>query len=556
MTTPAGGFLGKLAGIGEQMVLWGVLQQAIGAAGQPALTELAALVNADHPLTRLSPADAATAVNRSFLSSGNGATEAAAAGIDAGRFATLRLLAGTAPSPQDLAAALRRGVIGEAGTGGSSTSFEQGIREGNLLNKWAPLVKALAKIWPTPQLALNALLEGQLPQAEARALYEKLGGDPQFFDVEFNTSGSSPTPAEAAEMLRRGVIQQNGTGPDATSYEQAFLEGPWRDKWAHAYLTLAKIWPTPPLALNALLKGQLSEQEASALYGKLGGDPQFFRTEYNVEGNAPSPVEALQLAKRGVIPWTGTGTDTVSYEQAFLEGPWRNKWLKSFEALAEYIPPPETVRTLLEQGAIDHDQAAKWWSDYGLADSTVTAYLNAATFNNTAATRGLTESSVLDMYYAQLISEDDAKKLLDLFGTPASNQGLMLAYVDMRRSITAVNSAVSRIQTLYVARKIGEQTARDALGRLQIPAVTIDSVIQTWNLEASVNVKTLTPAEIADAVKEAIIEPDEGLSELQALGYTPYDAWVYLSTKLKTALPDKPPKISAAPLGAVIPGVT
>lgn len=556
MTTPAGGFIGKLAGIGEQMVLWGVLQQAIGAAGQPALTELAALVNTDHPLMRLSPADAATAVNRAFLDAASGTAEAAAGGIDPGRFATLQRLAGTAPGPQELALALRRGLISRSGSGPTATSFEQGIREGNLLDKWASVIDALAAQPLSPADAASAVVRNFLDLAAGEAAAQKSGVDPEIFRTLIELSGDAPGPQQLAEALRRGLIPASGTGAGSTSFQQGIAEGRLSDKWAPVIKGLAQLWPTPPLALNALLKGQLSESEALALYVKLGGDPQFFRTEFNVEGNAPTPVEALQLAKRGIIPWTGTGANAVSYEQAFLEGPWRNKWLKSFEALAEYIPPPETTRTLLEQGAIDHAQAAQWWAWYGLSDTTITAYLNAANFNNTAATRGLTESSVLDMYYAQLISQDDAKKLLDLFGTPASNQDLMLAYVDMRRSITAVNDSVSRIQALYVARKIGQQTAQDALSRLKIPSSTIDEIIQTWNIAASVNVRTLTEAQIADAWERGIMDQPTAQGELEAIGYTPYDAWVVLSIKNKAPLPDQPPKQVAAPLGAVVPGVT
>src|SRR5487761_532591 len=116
---------GKFTGAAEQLFLWGVLSQVVGTAGQPALTELAAIANTAHPLTRLSPAEAATALTRSFLDPATAQSEAAAAGIDAGRLATMRLLAGTAPGSQDLAAALRRGIIPEAGSGGASTSFTQ-----------------------------------------------------------------------------------------------------------------------------------------------------------------------------------------------------------------------------------------------------------------------------------------------------------------------------------------------------------------------------------------------------------------------------------------------
>jgi hypothetical protein len=459
-----------MAGLGDvlggsseirQLLVWGLFNQMLSELLAPYLAVLGQDVNARHPDMVLSPPDLADAVVRNFKDLAAAEGEAAKSGLDPDRFATLRHLAGNAPAPQQLAEALRRQIIPEKGKGADATSFEQGIAEGRLADKWTAMIKGLA------------------PQ-----------------------------------------------------------------------------WPTPPLALNALLKGQLSDAEAKTLYEKLGGDPQFFTTEYNVEGNAPTPVEALQLANRGIIPWNGTGADAVSYEQAFLEGPWRNKWLKAFEALAEYIPPPETVRTLLEQGAIDHQQAAKWWSNYGLAPDTVNAYLKAADFNNTAATRGLSESSVLDMYYAQLVSTDDAKSLLGLFGVPKSNQDLMLAYVDMRRAIAAVNSAVSRIQSLYTARKIGEQTAREALTRLKIPASTIDSIIQTWNLTASINVRTLTEAQIADAWSAGIMDQETAQAELEAIGYTPYDAWVLLSIKAKAPQPNQPSRTVAAPLGAVIPGVT
>ena len=418
------------------------------------------------------------------------------------------------------------------------------------------MIRGLAQQLLSPADAADAAVRNFLPADQAAAEAAKSGVPADTFATMMHLAGDAPAPGQLAEALRRGVIADTGTGPDSTSFQQGIAEGRLADKWTALVKALAQVWPTPTLALDALLKGQLTEAEATALYTKLGGDPQFFRTLYDVQGNAPTPTEALQLANRGIIPWTGTGADAVSYEQAFLEGPWRNKWLPAFEALAQYIPPPETVRTLLEQGAIDHAQAAKWWSEYGLPQDTVNAYLAAADFNNTAATRGLTESSVLDMYFAQMITEDDAKKLLSLFGVSDSNQQLMLAYVDLRRSITAVNNAVSRIQTLYAARKISEQTARDALNRLQIPASTIDSIIQTWNLVASVSVKTLTETQIVDAWYLQVMDEPTALSELEAIGYTPYDAWVLLSIKAKGPIPNQPPKQVAAPLGAVVPGVT
>jgi hypothetical protein len=409
----------------------------------------------------ISPADAASAVVRHFLGQGEGEAAAAKSGVDAALFATLTQLSADAPAPGQLAEALRRGLIPEAGTGPGAVSFDQGIAEGRLGDKWTAMIKGLAQEWPTPTDALAAGLEGQVPMAEAQALYERFGGDPQYFKLLFDT-----------------------------------------------------------------------------------------------RGNAPTPLEALQMANRGIIPWTGTGPDVTSYEQAFLEGPWRNKWEQPYKHLGEYVPPPETVRTLLEDGAIDQHQAAALWAKAGMAPDTIATYMQAALFNNLAATRGLTVGAVLDMYYAQLVSKDDAASLLQLFQVPPDNRDLLLAFVDMRRSITAVNTAVRRIQTLFTTRKIGVETATQALERLNVPATEIDSIVTTWEIEASVNVKTLTEAQIVDAQAAGIIDIDQAMTELQAIGYTAFDAWVLLSIKNKGPLPNQPPQISSAPLGDVIPGVT
>lgn len=453
-------FFGK-GTIGEQLFVWGFLQGVINSLASPGLRELEQLVNHAAPNQVLSPADIATAINRSFMTQGQGVTEANASGIDEARLNILKHLAGNAPSPGDLVTALRRGIIQATGTGPDSVSFQQGIAEGNLLDKWTDVVRQLATEWPTPADALAAALEGQV---------------------------------------------------DLPTGQQ--------------------------------------------LYAKFGGAPEYFQLLYNTRGNAPTPIEALDLANRGIIPWTGTGPDATTYEQAFLEGPWRNKWLKPYEALGEYRPPPETVRALLEAGAIDDQRASQLWTSYGMTQQTIQEYITAANNTKNAATKGLTQSAVLQMYYNQLISEADARQFLALFGIDQQNADLLIAYVDMQRSIAAVTTAVSRIQTLYTSRKITESTARDALTRLKVPGSAIDGLVTTWNVVAAANVRTLTETQIVDAWAQQVLTQDQAQGELEAIGYTPFDAWVLLSTKNKQPLPNQPAATIGAPLGAVIPGVT
>lgn len=262
------------------------------------------------------------------------------------------------------------------------------------------------------------------------------------------------------------------------------------------------------------------------------------------------------MANRGYIPWDGTGPDVTSYEQAFKESRWRDKWAPAYRKYADYLPAPETVRSLLEQGSIDQATAVALWHKSGLDQETVGAYLQAAAFNNSAATRGLAINEVLNMFYGQLIGEPETVQLLELFHVPQHTINLLVSYTLVRRSIAAVTAATARIKSLLAARKIGSDTARQALERLQIPGSTIDGLISAWEVEASVSVRVLTEAQIVDAWEVQAISQDEAEAELAAIGYTPYDAWVLLSIKAKQPLPNKPARIVAAPAGTVIPGVT
>lgn len=262
------------------------------------------------------------------------------------------------------------------------------------------------------------------------------------------------------------------------------------------------------------------------------------------------------MARRGIIPKDGTGPDAVSYEQAFLEGPWRDKWSPAFWAVSQFIPTAREVITLLKDGAVDKDTAAAWMKRAGADDTTTAAFIAEADTSLLSDYKGLTTSAVLGMYYNRLITPADATSILESLHVSAEAAPLMLAYADLQRAIAATNSAVSRVGSLYAARKITVETAKQSLLSLQVPAAAVQEIITVWQLENSINVKLLTQSEIVDAWVYGIMTQDEAVTELTNIGYTPYDAWVLLSVKAKAPLPDPPGPGPAPPQGTVIPGVT
>lgn len=551
--------LGDLFGAGsvaEQLLVWGLMNQAIGAAAAPYFSQLQQDVSARSPVEPLSPADAASAVVRNFLTAAEGSGIAARSGIPAGTFGTMIALSADAPGPQQLAAGLLRGLIAESGTGEVSTSFEQGIAEGRLGDKWAPLIKGLAEALLSPADAASAVVRNFLTMADGESVAAKSGVDPGTFATLVALSGDAPGPQQLAEALRRGAIQQQGTGIDSTSFQQGIAEGRLSDKWAPVIQALSTLWPTPVDALDAALKGQVSAAEGESLYVKLGGDPQFYQWLLDSQGSGPSPLEAADWARRGIIPWDGTGPGVTSYAQAVKESRFRDKWADAYKAQAEYILPPLSVITLLKDGAITKEQATSLLQQRGATPEIIAALIAEADATSLSQYRGLSESAALQMYYNRLISESDVTSILESLHVSKQAIPLVLAYVDLQKAIAQQNSAVSRIGTLYATRKITEQTAKASLIQLQVPGAAVNDIVKTWQLENSINVKTLTESQIVDAWEYQVLTQQEAETELANIGYTPFDAWVLLSNKAKAALPGRPAPGPAPPQGTVIPGVT
>ena len=80
--------------------------------------------------------------------------------------------------------------------------------------------------------------------------------------------------------------------------------------------------------------------------------------------------------------------------------------------------------------------------------------------------------------------------------------------------------------------------------------------MRSWSLENSITVKTLTEAQIIAAWEKAVITEAQAMTELGNIGYTPFDAWVLLSTKAGAPLPGMPEQGPPPPQGQVTPGVT
>jgi hypothetical protein len=331
----------------------------------------------------LSAPDAADAVIRNFLSLADGEKLASEQGIDAATFAVMTHLAGDAPGPQQLAEALRRGAIPEAGTGADATSFEQGIAEGRLADKWTPVIKALSMLWPTPVDALNATLKGQVTLEQGQALYVQLGGDPQFFQVLYDTQGEAPSPLELIAMANRGYVPWDGLGADVVSYQQGFHEGHWRNKWEPVYQKFAAYLPPPGEIAHFLEQGSITAEQAAAYFAQHGMDETIIAAQ----------LESAHLAALSQYRGLSVGTAIDAYRAQVITAGQASDILASLHVL------PDAITLLLE------------YADFQRTYAQV----------NNAVTR------IRSLYTTRKITLDTARDSLTTLGIPAQTIPDMLA---------------------------------------------------------------------------------------------------------------------------------
>lgn len=418
-----------------------------------------------------------------------------------------------------------------------------------------PLTVELSKLVysATPDVPLPAEL---VAQATARKIIDDgtgrdaandtgIGGSD--FEKLVSLALRAPDISTVFEAFRRNLIEQGNPNPDDVSVAGALTDMGIRPEWHPIITQLAVSIPTAAEVLNAWLEGQIEPAEAHRRLIEAGMDPTWIQTAYNANGQAPTPTQALELLNRGIIPERGTGPSSISYEQAFLEGPWRNKWLQPFLALAEYLPPPRTVTAMYHAGQLTHDQAASLLAKQGLAPELVQAYLSKASSAHTTTDKHLAKSEITALYQDRLMGHGDALAALQAIGYDAHDAGLILQLIDVRRAAAAATAGVTRIHTLFEAGKLTEPQAKAALVKLDVPADQAQQVIDAWAVTVQQATRTLSPAQIETAWYYEILRTEDALTLLQRAGYDEFDAWVLLSARGHGPLRDVPRPASPYP---------
>lgn len=425
-----------------------------------------------------------------------------------------------------------------------------------LINENSPLVEL-----SPPELA-DMVVRGFLQQPDAIARAAKFGLDPARFGLMVDSAGEPPGLVQVLEWWRRGYLGFTGATPQTPSVTNAIATSRIYTSWTPIIKSAQFQGVSPADVVDAVQRNQITLAEGIRLayHAGLGNSPNpipsgessqqtqdALQILLDTRGNPPAVGQLLELANRQIIPWgdlnpanKAPDPAATTFAQGIYEGDAKDKWLPLYAQLGVYLPPPRTVTTLLSKGAITPAQAQQYYQDAGLTPALAAAYVASATTNKTAKPKELSEANVITLLTDKLITQAEAVTFLEQLGYPANEATVLAATAQTAQSIADLKRNEQRVGTYYITHKIDRANALTMLAALGIDPAAAAGLVAGWDVDRQANVRTLTAAQIADALEFGILTYAEAITELEVLGYTPLDAWTVLSIKAKQPLPNKP----------------
>jgi hypothetical protein len=398
-----------------------------------------------------------------------------------------------------------------------------------------------------PALSIEAFIKGHRSEADSKDDVSATGFSGELWKVMADTAGEPLPLLMAAEAWRRGLIPKSSSDPNAVSLEKAIKDSRLKNAWTPTVEAMQFNLAPVGTIIEGWLRAQVAEVDARKLLFQNGVDEATGTLMFKAAGRPPGPGELFTLLNRGIIPELGRGGDTLSLEQGYLETDLKDKWFEKWKQLREYRPPPRTITALQRAGAITDAQALRMYQDEGLTPELAAIYIKTAHHEKHAGAKELTKAEWLTLYIDQAIDEAELRVRLGGLGFSGEGVDLEVQLANLKVEHALKQRAINRIGSLYVGRKVDKQAALEGLDGIKVPAPQRDRLLALWGVERRDVLRHLTVAEIANAVKDGIFQPDEGLFEMAVLGYGPRDAWIILSTHLKAPVTPNMPTDNLPP---------
>jgi len=474
----------------------------------------------------LSPADAALAVLRGDITEAQGRKIANDNGITDANFTILLNNTGEPPGAQELMEAWRRGFIDEA-------TFKTGILQSRIRDQWVPTLEKLRYSPLNTADAVDAYVEGYITEDDVKSIADQNGLEPDQYKILIEAAGDPLSPQDMLRLWRWGKATEDDV-------KAALRRGRLKDDYIDFAVQLKDMPMSVADAIEAAVQGYLTQAQAKDIASMNGLREQDFDPLYLTAGDPLPKEEMLQLWRRGKVT-----EDQV--KAALRESRLKDSYIDTALDLKLQLPALYETRTLLSEGSLSAAEATKILLEQGYSSDIVKSIVAGATGANDAGTKALTQTIYLDLYQEGALTGQELQQELVTLGYTQADAELIQAAYDLKSTITARNQVIAKIKAAFVAGKINEATAQNDLNAIDIPSTAVDRLIADWSIIQSMNVKTLSAAQVVDAwqlklfdTEDQVDNTQQALNYLMTLGYDGADAVKLLEIKNKGAIGDTP----------------
>lgn len=524
MAETIGKFLGNTVGEAAAFAA-GV---AIGPVLEPLLQALRNETWSLYPDRPLDAEAVAELVAQGLLPAADGAKEAALTGISKTLFGLLVQATQEAPEVGETIELWRRGLI-------TDKQVDVALAKAKLLPDYREAVKDLYFDRLDPAVIATAIQRGIVadpgflpvgppdgegkvaafptsdldPLAEAKAQ----GVNRERLFVETAIVGNPASPQQAASGVFRGIIEK-------IDYYRAIAEGNTRNEWADAIFEQARQILTVHEYVEARLRGWIDTQamyDGAAQHGMSEADTDLL---FKVNGR-PIPIHQVTtgLARGGVYDGDFSHVPEA-YIRSLEEGNQRPEWYSLSYANRYSLPSVFVMRALTQDGTWSREKAEQRLLESGWipADATEAAakWSGGTSTTATTATKRFVTSALTAIskdYVALTMTEAEAREHLDALDVPAADQAALFKVWDVQRAVQLKQLTPAQIATRFKRQKISESVA---LARLEALGYTVADAAAVLNVAAPV----LTVAQIQKGLGSTITY-DQAAADLTAEGYTP-----------------------------------
>lgn len=486
-----------------------ILGYAIGGAAQPAIeVAVQGILNdlwASHTDLPLDPATAALA---SVRNPGNGldaAAEATLTGVNGQRAGWIKDSLLAPPDSGELLQLLQRGAL-------TAAEVTTQLERGGVFPEHAALIPQLAVQLLSAADAAMARQQQFIDQPTQYAMAAKVGVDGPTAELMFELAGLPPGIGEGLELLRRGLI-------DETRLAQYVAEGHTKTKYTPDILALQFVPLSAALAAEGVMRQRMTTAEGAALAAKNGIDGASFTQWVDIIGRPPGIMEALTLVNRGVF------TD-AQFAEVVARSDVRTEYTPFLRNLSVHYPSLFQITHAITAGSVTDALASDTLTKEGYTAEWIASIIGAGHATKTAKHKDIALSVIETLFDAGLEDEPTALTAIEALGYDPAEATELLQLHDARRYVNELVRAVNGIRAKFVGHVIDATEAKILLDGLGLNATTAARLYGLWQTEASANVKTLTPAQVGQALKYNIIDQPTAVARWQQLGYSAADATI------------------------------